>query len=111
MKDVQCYELFGGISRKNHVFSFFHSTTSLLQGCAHCDNRCWCCLPVEFLLRELIGNGEKLRGVSMGRSRESESVILVIPLQFNEGFFVLSQIASFTPRSNSFPLCPRWLHH
>ena len=23
MKDVQCYELFGGIARKNHAFSFF----------------------------------------------------------------------------------------
>ena len=25
MKDVQCYELFGGIARKNHAFSFFNS--------------------------------------------------------------------------------------
>ena len=24
MKDVQCYELFGGIALKNHAFSFFH---------------------------------------------------------------------------------------
>ena len=24
MKDVQCYELFGGIAHKNHAFSFFH---------------------------------------------------------------------------------------
>ena len=23
MKDVQCYELFGGIAFKNHAFSFF----------------------------------------------------------------------------------------
>ena len=23
MKDVQCYELFGGIALKNHTFSFF----------------------------------------------------------------------------------------
>ena len=23
MKDVQCYELFGGIALKNHAFSFF----------------------------------------------------------------------------------------
>ena len=23
MKDVQCYELFGGIAHKNHAFSFF----------------------------------------------------------------------------------------
>ena len=25
MKDVQCYELFGGIADKNHAFSFFIS--------------------------------------------------------------------------------------
>ena len=25
MKDVQCYELFGGIALKNHAFSFFIS--------------------------------------------------------------------------------------
>ena len=25
MKDVQCYELFGGIALKNHAFSFFMS--------------------------------------------------------------------------------------
>ena len=24
MKDVQCYELFGGIALKNHAFSFFY---------------------------------------------------------------------------------------
>ena len=24
IKDVQCYELFGGIALKNHAFSFFH---------------------------------------------------------------------------------------
>ena len=24
MKDVQCYELFGGIALKNHAFLFFH---------------------------------------------------------------------------------------
>ena len=24
MKDVQCYELFGGIVLKNHAFSFFY---------------------------------------------------------------------------------------
>ena len=24
MKDVQCYELFGGITLKNHAFSFFY---------------------------------------------------------------------------------------
>ena len=26
MKDVQCYELFGGIAPKNHAFSFFISS-------------------------------------------------------------------------------------
>ena len=26
MKDVQCYELFGGIALKNHAFSYFFST-------------------------------------------------------------------------------------
>ena len=30
MKDVQCYELFGGIARKNHAFSF--SISSLIFG-------------------------------------------------------------------------------
>ena len=24
MKDIQCYELFGGIALKNHAFSFVH---------------------------------------------------------------------------------------
>ena len=28
MKDVQCYELFGGIALKNHAFSFFSSRAS-----------------------------------------------------------------------------------
>ena len=28
MKDVQCYELFGGIALKNHAFSFFPSFSS-----------------------------------------------------------------------------------
>ena len=32
MKDVQCYELFGGIALKNHAFSFhFISVLSLLE--------------------------------------------------------------------------------
>ena len=38
----------------------------------------------------------------MERSHECESVILVPPLQFNEGFFVLTHAATFTPRSNQF---------
>ena len=29
MKDVQCYELFGGIALKNHAFSFFHFSCAL----------------------------------------------------------------------------------
>ena len=37
----------------------------------------------------------------MERSHECEGVILVPPLQFNEGFF-LTHTASFTPRSNQF---------
>ena len=36
----------------------------------------------------------------MDRSQECESVILVPPLQFKEGFFVLTHTASFTPCSN-----------
>ena len=33
MKDVQCYEFFGGIALKNHAFSFFsfHSFADDLQ--------------------------------------------------------------------------------
>ena len=30
MKDVQCYELFGGIALKNHAFSFFFSLSVLV---------------------------------------------------------------------------------
>ena len=30
------------------------STSSLLLGCGCYDNWCWCCLPIEFLLLELI---------------------------------------------------------
>ena len=29
MRDVQCYELFGGIAHKNHAFSFFFSCRKL----------------------------------------------------------------------------------
>ena len=29
MKDVQCYELFGGIALKNHAFSFFSTFRSV----------------------------------------------------------------------------------
>ena len=32
MKDVQCYELFGGIALKNHAFSFFFSFDSHMLG-------------------------------------------------------------------------------
>ena len=28
MKDVQCYELFGGIALKNHAFSFFRQNNA-----------------------------------------------------------------------------------
>ena len=38
----------------------------------------------------------------MERSQEWESVILVPPLQFKEGFFVVAHTASSTPRSNLF---------
>ena len=31
MKDVQCYELFGGIALKNHAFSFFHFTFHIVR--------------------------------------------------------------------------------
>ena len=31
MKDVQCYELFGGIAPKNHAFSFFHSANVFIS--------------------------------------------------------------------------------
>ena len=30
VKDVQCYELFGGIALKNHVFSFFLQTLRII---------------------------------------------------------------------------------
>ena len=43
MKDVQCYELFGGIALKNHTFSFhfFHYTggsQSRQSGGSHCNH-------------------------------------------------------------------------
>ena len=31
MKNVQCYELFGGIALKNHAFSFSITETSIMQ--------------------------------------------------------------------------------
>ena len=30
MKDVQCYELFGGIARKNHAFSFHFNARQIV---------------------------------------------------------------------------------
>ena len=45
---------------------------------------------------------EKSCVVLMERSQECENVILVPPLQFNEGVFVLTHTASFTPRSYLF---------
>ena len=30
MKDVQCYELFGGIAPKNHAFFHFHNYVDLV---------------------------------------------------------------------------------
>ena len=33
MKDVQCYELFGGIALKIHTFSFFHFHYLMLFTC------------------------------------------------------------------------------
>ena len=35
MKDVQCYELFGGISLKDHAFSFFYVCPNLLDHFTH----------------------------------------------------------------------------
>ena len=32
MKDVQCYELFGGIALKNHAFSFSRSELEYMVG-------------------------------------------------------------------------------
>ena len=71
------------------------STTSLHYGCGCCDNWCWCCLPVVFLLPELIGNGEKVRRMFIERSQECESIILVPPLQFSDGLSVLTHTTSF----------------
>ena len=81
--------------KKLKVTDVATSTTSLLQGCGCCDNWWWCCLPVEFLLPELIRNGEKQRRVFMEQSQECESVILVPPLQFNEGFFCSNPCSFF----------------
>ena len=33
MKDVQCYELFGGIALKNHAFSFFSFVLKAVKDC------------------------------------------------------------------------------
>ena len=39
MKDVQCYELFGGIALKNHAFSFsFHNLHILSNLCQELQN-------------------------------------------------------------------------
>ena len=48
MKDVQCYELFGGISLKNHAFSFhFHKGSSELK----VDTQCFMiCIIIVHLL-------------------------------------------------------------
>ena len=62
------------------------SATSLFHGCGCCDNWCWCCLLVDFLLPYFFRHGEKLHRVLMERSHECENVILVQLLQFNEGF-------------------------
>ena len=35
MKDVQCYELFGGIAPKDHLILIFHCCNQLLFGQAH----------------------------------------------------------------------------
>ena len=62
------------------------STTSRLLGCGCCDNRCWYCLPVEFLLPERFRKGEKLHTVLMVGSKECENIIPVPLMQFKEGF-------------------------
>ena len=40
MKDVQCYELFGGITLKNYAFSFSRSLMAFLQHAG--DMLCTC---------------------------------------------------------------------
>ena len=41
MKDVQCYELFGGIELKNHAFSFFSFYMEHAFACpSHCFRAC-----------------------------------------------------------------------
>ena len=38
MKDVQCYELFGGIALKNHAFSLFHYIACFIFTCFLVEN-------------------------------------------------------------------------
>ena len=42
MKDVQCYELYGGITLKNHAssFSFFHKVLRLKRWFINCNTAC-----------------------------------------------------------------------
>ena len=42
MKDVQCYELFGGIALKIHTFSFFSYTIMYMQLCLGSANMYIC---------------------------------------------------------------------
>ena len=39
MKDVQCYELFGGIALKNHAFSFFFKVVFSMEDDAVCQSK------------------------------------------------------------------------
>ena len=59
MKDVQCYEIFGGIALKNHAFSFLSVSVAKLNFTA---NVCHLQLPAETLnlLHMLVAQAHEL---------------------------------------------------
>ena len=57
MKDVQCYELFGGIALKNHAFSFF-SFSVLSAKNSYSDEKVLLAL-FTFYTNKTTGNGLK----------------------------------------------------
>ena len=50
MKDVQCYELFGGITLNNHAFSFFSYCSSR---CYVLGNRCVSAVDIPVIKKRL----------------------------------------------------------
>ena len=57
MKDVQCYELFGGIALKNHAFSFFFH---IANGCPFCIDRISIQTPCNSSNKVLLENKQSL---------------------------------------------------